>query len=325
MQVQTIGLDVGFGFTKAVTNGREIVFPSIVGPSINVRYQNEMVTSGGGQVYHVGGQGWFIGDYAKLQSPETFSPRARERTGTLAVKVLLCAALHQIGAGGAVNLVTGLPVEWYSDRSELLSQMRGLHVFTVDGQEYRIDVQNVAVVPQPFGSYFTLILDSQGRMVNEALAEARVAVLDVGMLTTDFALADGLRYVEKASGSIPVAMARVYEQIARDVQARYRLALDAHDVDFAIRAGHVVKVHGDPKDIADLARPALRAVAETILAQAVTLWGDGRNLDRVAVTGGGAFALLDFVTARYPHAVMVDAPGFGNARGFYYYGLRKWA
>jgi hypothetical protein len=73
----------------------------------------------------------------------------------------------------------------------------------------------VLVVPQPFGSLFRALLSPTGVLADpDGLAGGRVAVLDIGMHTTDYALADALRYVERRSGSIPVAMARVYELCA---------------------------------------------------------------------------------------------------------------
>jgi hypothetical protein len=85
-----------------------------------------------------------------------------------------------------------------------------------------------------------------------------------------------------------------------------------------------VSVYGQEQDISDLAQPALKAVSEEVLGKAMTLWGDGRDLRRVLVTGGGAYALGKYVKARYPHAVVTQQPALCNARGFWLYGLRKW-
>lgn len=319
-----IGLDIGYGFTKAVAGGREIIFPSVVGPAVEIRYHNDLMSTGDGYTYHLDSSDWFIGEFAKLQSPWTTSPRARERTGTEAINVLLCAALHQLGLSSDTRLITGLPVEWYDDRGKMEMQLRGEHAFSVDGQPCHVNVAAVAIVPQPFGSFFSAILDGKGRLVNEKLARGRVAILDIGMHTTDFALADGLRYIEKGSGSIPVAMAKAYELIARELQNRHRLTMDVHDVDAALRDGAMVSVYDQQYSISELARPALKAVAEEILATAMTLWGDARDIQRILVTGGGAYALGDLIKARYPHAIVTQQPALCNARGFWLYGLREW-
>jgi len=323
--MQTIGLDIGYGYTKAVTNGREISFPSVVGLAVKIRYHNDLVKTGGGYyTYGVAGGEWFVGDFAKLQSQWTTSPRSRERTGMETINVLFCAAMHRLGVSGDVSLTTGLPVKWYEDRDDLMHQLSGEHTFTVNDQEERVNVVNVAVIPQPFGAFYSAILDLDGRLANDTLAAGRVGILDIGMHTTDFALADKLRYVENASDSDTVAMARAYELIARDVAEQHRLALDVHDVDHALRNGRSVKVRGEAHDISNLADRALQAVAEDILGKAATLWGRGRRIDKILVTGGGSYEMHSFIYERYPHAVMVQEPEKANARGFYCYALRKW-
>lgn len=319
-----VGLDVGFGFTKAAGRGREISIPSIVGPAIDIKYHNDLVKTGGGHTYTIDGIDLFAGDFANLQSPSVLSPRARERTGTPVVETLLCVVLHKLGVAGDVKLVTGLPVSWYADKDKLTAQLGGEHDYSVDGEPHQINVTDVAVVPQPFGSFFSAILDVKGRMTNPGLAFSRVAILDVGMHTTDFALADDLRYIEKSSGSIETAMAKAYELIARELQERYNRDMSVHAIDEALRNGATVDVYDQEHDIADLAQSALESVAQVILAKAMTLWGDARDIKRLLVTGGGAYVLGDYIKEQYPHAVTTQEPGLCNARGFRQYGLHKW-
>ena len=64
-------------------------------------------------------------------------------------------------------------------------------------------------------------------------------------------------------------------------------------------------------------------MAQEILGEAVTLWGDGRDLLAVLVTGGGGPALLERIRTVYPHARLAPNPQTANAEGFYRYALRK--
>jgi hypothetical protein len=66
------------------------------------------------------------------------------------------------------------------------------------------------------------------------------------------------------------------------------------------------------------------ALAEEVLAQAGTLWGDGRELRAILITGGGAVALGSRIQQRYPHARVLDDPAMANVKGFQKYGTRKW-
>jgi hypothetical protein len=84
-----------------------------------------------------------------------------------------------------------------------------------------------------------------------------------------------------------------------------------------------VTIYGRREPVADLVAGALAGVAQEILGEAVTLWGDGRDLLALLVTGGGGPALLERVRTIYPHARLVANPQTANAEGFYRYALRK--
>ena len=204
--------------------------------------------------------------------------------------------------------------------------MSGSHVLRrVNGRQIvqHFAVEELLVVPQPFGSLFATILDAEGRIVDEDLARGRLGIIDVGTFTTDYVLVDALRYIEKGSGSISTAMSRAYELIGRSILDSFGLDLRLHEVDSVVRDGHIT-VFGEQRDTEWLANPVLDAVAEEVLAQATTLWGDGRDLDAVLVTGGGALALGERICRRYPHARLLDDAPMANVRGFERYGQRKW-
>ena len=318
-----IGLDIGYGYTKAVSNTGIATLPSVIGPAVTIKYHDDLAGNGRGLTLEANGKAWFVGQQARLQSPFTISPRARERDPEV-VRLLALAAICQMHANGdTVRMVSGLPVEWYADRDKLVRTLTGFHNFTANGQHQVINIAGVLVVPQPFGSLFRALLSPAGVLTDpDGLSGGRVAVLDIGMHTTDYALADALHYVEPRSGSIPVAMARVYELVRRGVTERHSLTLSLQDAEDAARAGYVT-AYGRREPVADLVAGALEGVTQEILGEAVTLWGDGRDLLAVLVTGGGGPALLERIRAVYPHARLAPNPQTANAEGFYRYALRK--
>lgn len=341
-----VGVDIGYGYTKAASGSREVAFPSVVGKAERIRYQVDLDRPLGDQ--EGGGAGGigdgigdgiaiiteegdrFVGELALLQSRIHWTLLDRSRVQDPSARLLFLSALSElVGAADqevSIRVVTGLPVQWYADREKMVEQLGGRHVLRrVNGRQVvqRFSVAEVLVMPQPFGSLFNTILGPHGQIVDEALARGRLGVVDIGTFTTDYVLVDGLRYIEKGSGSISTAMSRAYQLIGRSLLDTFGLDLRLHEVDRAVRRG-AVTVFGEERDIAWLARPALDAVAEEVLAQAGTLWGDGRDLKAILVTGGGAVALGDRIGRRYPHArVLPDAP-MANVRGFERYGLRRW-
>jgi len=230
------------------------------------------------------------------------------------------------GEGQSFRVVTGLPVNWYADRDKVVEQLSGKHVVRrVNGQQvvHRFTVDEVLVVPQPFGSLFDVILGPEGQIVDEGLAQGRLGVIDVGTYTTDYVLVDRLRYIERGSGTIATAMSKAYQLIGRSILDTYGLELRMHQVDRAVREGQVT-VFGEERSVDWLADPVLDAIAQEILAEAGTLWGDGRDLKAILVTGGGAMALGERICRRYAHARVLPDAALANVNGFFKYGQRKW-
>lgn len=327
-----IGIDLGYGYTKAVAAGREVRFPSITGPAVRVQFNDTALRSNGkGVIYRLDegpddmrGSEFFCGEWAQLQSPFIDAPRARERTGTDHTGRLFVAALHQLGVpDGEASVVTGLPVQWYGDRLKVERQMLRTHHFYVNEQRRAVTISQVYIMPQPVGALFYSIMDGDGRLINTDLAKGRLAVIDIGMYTTDYTLVDHLRYIEKDSGSIDVGMGRVYDLVGAQLRDGYGLNLGLHQVDQAIREHHF-RVNGQTLSIDDLAAPAVQDVMARILNQARELWGNARDIDRIILAGGGAIMARGHIINDYPHIMTIPDPDWANARGFYRRGLRLW-
>jgi plasmid segregation protein ParM len=330
----------------------------VVGKAERVRYESDLrrLGTGGGvrspEIALVTEQGGhFVGELALLQSRVQWTLLDRSRVEDPSARLLFLAALTEMaenwpplnpprmptadgrthegegqGGGPSFHVVTGLPVNWYADRDKVVEQLSGRHVVRrVNGRQivHRFTVDRVLVVPQPFGSLFEAILDPQGQIVDEDLAQGRLAVIDVGTYTTDYVLVDRLRYVERGSGTIATAMSKAYQLIGRSILDTYGLELRMHQVDRAVREGQVT-VFGERRSVDWLADPVLDAVAQEVLAEAGTLWGDGRDLKAILVTGGGAMALGERIGRRYAHARVLRDAALANVNGFYKYGQRKW-
>jgi len=321
-----MGLDVGYGFVKATSSGRTCVFPSIAGDAIRGDFDNGLVTSGKGATLQVDGLSWFYGDQARKHSRNPVALFARERTEQRDVmRVLFAATLAELNiTSGTVDLATGLPVDWFADRDGLESVLRGTHSFKVEGVPCSVYVDQVATIPQPFGSLFDLLLDTGGKIVNADLAHGRVGILDVGSYTTDAALCDNMEFIAKSSGSRTIAMSNVWRQVGDAVRAHYGLDYEPHQVDSLMRNGRTVTVQGTDRSIDNLIQPAVDAVAQQVLAFARDRWGSARDFKRVLLTGGGAYYLADAVRAVYPHTLVLSEPHTGNLRGFHKYGTRKY-
>ena len=321
--MQIIGLDVGYGYTKAVSTHETAVILSMLGPAIDLTYHSDLSANGHGITLELNdGQRLFVGERARMQSPNPRAPLARQRDAGF-VRLMALAAMHEVGlAAGEVHLVTGLPVQWYVDHETLEQALVGRHTFAVNGAPRDIEVVSCKVVPQPFGTFYRAMIDARGVLTDPLhLKTGDVAVVDVGTLTSDFAWSEALAYRETRSGSIPVATAEILRGVQRILRDDpYRLDLELAEVERDVRQGYTV-ITGNRVRLADLTARAAAPVADKILDAARDLWGDARRLSALLVTGGGGALLFDRLHAVYPHARLVDSPQTANAEGFHRLGL----
>jgi plasmid segregation protein ParM len=320
-----LSVDIGYGYTKGIgPDGLRFSFPSVIGNAEEITFTSDLFASPMGPTVRFGGRRFFYGEQALLQSRlrTTIFDRSRIQDETYRLLFAACLAelSQQLHDGANLNVVTGLPVGFFSDRQDVVISLEGEYHLEVD-DPVTFGVEQVFVVPQPFGSLFRELLNEDGVISNMDVEHGRVAVIDVGTYTVDFIVADALRYVQRFSTSIPTGWNEVVSNIQRTLSDRYRLDLTVHEVDKAMRSGGP-RVKGQPIDLGPLLRPALRELEGTVVAKARDLWGEGATLDLILVTGGAAEHVADAVQAVYPQAQTVPDGFWANAEGFYRFGRR---
>ena len=328
---EVLAIDTGFGYTKAMTNRAQVIIPSLVGPAEAIRFESDVIAANGhGITVKVDGRWYFVGEQAELQSASASQTLDTTRTGSAEQKALFYAAASSLvkTTTDQVAVVTGLPVGDYDARNKtaLKDMLTGQHIVERRGKRTRhFDVTNVYIVPQAIGSLFALVLDKRGKLTDGDLASGRVGIVDIGTLTTNFILADRLRYVEHSSDSITSGMSEALQKVAKDLKREHGLdwGLQLGKVDQAVRA-RSVEVYGDRVNIAGLVAPHIEALADTIVSKARSLWGAGVDIKAVVLTGGGSLELSPYVRKAYPHTRTVGGdPQFANVTGYLRAGLRK--
>jgi len=328
---EVLAVDIGYGWSKALTLHGQALIPSLVGPSEAIRYESDVIPANGhGIAVEVDGRWYFVGEQAELQSASRSQTLDGSRTGSAEHKALFYALASELLAttAGEVAVVSGLPVADYDEKGKatLRDMLKGAHVVKRQGKrERRFEVVGVHTMPQAMGSLFALVLDRRGQLADGDLAGARVGIVDVGTLTTNYILVDRLRYVEVESDSITTGMAELLQKVAKDLKREYGFdwTLQLGKVDQAVRV-RTVEPYGDPVNISHLVEPHLEALADTIVSHARTLWGTGVELKAVVLAGGGSMELAPHMRKVYPHTRTVGGdPQFANVTGYLRAGLRK--
>lgn len=331
--MQILGFNGGYGFTKAVYQKKQVVFPSVIGSPQQMTYHGDLIKNGAGlqsvddirMLTPAGTR--FVGQVALSQSSFVWNFQNRKRTETDMLPLLLGSACSELGVSGQINLVTGLPIQWYGRDKEILTeQLRGTHaVNRVGSKRQKIVVSEVVIVPEPLGTIYSLLLSPNGKVKTrrKKMTDHRVAVIDIGMHTTNFGLVEGMQYNERSSLSVETGMSKVLGNVAKAVEERLFLPLNLHESDTALRAGQV-RVQGKSRKIVSLVNPILQSVSTELLSVASEIWGDGTKLDEVIITGGGASPLGSYFYENFPQSEIIEGSQMANAQGYYNYGVLKW-
>ncbi|MCP4536960.1 MAG: ParM/StbA family protein [Chloroflexi bacterium] len=320
-----LSIDIGYGYTKGVgPDDLHFSFPSVIGTAEDIRFATDLIRGGEERVVKYGNWRFFYGEQAVLQSRIQSAIFDRSRVHDDTYKMLFVAALVELTrfmpTAEHIKVVTGLPVDFFNDRPEVIKSFEGGYRITTDGVK-KIAVESVFVAPQPFGSLFRELLNERGKMDNNDVEKGRIGIIDIGTFTTDFVVADELRYVQRLSGSIHIGWSKVINQVRQALADLHMLELMPYEVDRAIQTKEV-RVRGKPISLEKLIKPAITDIRTAIIARARDLWGAAVNLDMILVSGGGGPHLYDVIHAVYPHARLLDNAFWANAEGFYRFGQR---
>ncbi len=313
-----LGIDIGYSSVKSVGDDTRASFPSVTGTpegaSFSLNGNEAMVLA---KPAHVA-----IGEAAVLQSRFSNRQEGRNWIDTPDYKYLFYGALaqHTTATRANVDLVTGLPIAFYGDRDKLTDTLRGEHVFQFEGRNaQRLTVDGVRVVPQPFGSLLSVVLDARGAIVDNELALSRVGVIDVGGKTTNLLSVYKLSEVDYESTSVNAGGWQLVRAVRQWLAEHYPGADDRrdHELAEAIRNG-TLNHYGSPiPDFTEAVMGYADSLARQATATATQLWNGGATLDKILVTGGGALLLGDAIQRQWAHAQVVTSPVYANAIGYH--------
>lgn len=330
--ILTLGLDIGYGVTKAMTANQIVVFPSVCGHAREIKFQADEIAERhpGDQIRDNDGV-WFLGDLALVQLPPGELLRLRGRTADEATmgnvfRVRLAkAALGKLLMGKRdehtihVRVATGLPVDHMGDAPDLKVALLGQHRIRTDAADFVANITEVMVMPQPQGTIYSQILTETGE-VNPAHDYMRTGVCDVGTYTVDLALDDDGEFVDSESGSVEGGVSAVHERIAALLEREYRQKIPFKMIEGVLRTGKF-RARGEVVDYSEAVLEALESLRSATLNLMNDKWKTGTTIDVIYLSGGGAELVYDVVIAAYPQTIIVPQPQIANARGYLNYTL----
>jgi plasmid segregation protein ParM len=336
--VQILGIDLGFGFTKATDGQRTLVVKSVIGEA-EQQFGGRVVDAPRDEEHlhlELEDRSVFVGDLAERQSSLRSFTLDQERFIAESARPLTLAAASVLAQPGEpVRLVTGLPISTFRDRAEDLARLlRGRQSFTaLDAAGGRrgvvLEIGEVHVMPQPFGSLYDLILDDAGEIGDRGgLLREKVGIIDVGFQTSDFTVSDRTSFLERASGSTESGIARAFAVIAAKLREKSGVSVELYRLYDGVQQGRI-KIRGNTYELNRLIEHVFGQLATDLASEANRLWGDEWDMDAIVITGGGGAVLAPYLAPLLRGNVLpVDAgrdARMNNVRGFHKYGTHIWS
>lgn len=315
-----IAVDLGYGYTKAVSESQRVIFPSALAPT----QDNDDIGMG------------TIGHYMEFKRPGELKKRTLA-FGDRAVKegqavqfsldsqkfskeasaVLAAAAAYMTGAEGQTKLAVGLPISRYKNRdyiAEVENALKKVAVYlSVDnGPQKYISFLDVKCYPQGIGVLYSL---------DTLPPDGLVGLLDIGFLTTDLVLfnVNGSRIepLKEYFRSINMGVSLAIRMFMKAYEGRTGDSLTLAD-GLELWKRKEITYCGKRLDITQMVRDGKENTGRAICDAVNEAWAEKvKMLDYVLLAGGGALELGEFIKEILPQATVVNDPQFANVLGFY--------
>lgn len=309
--------DIGYGWTKALVEGQTEAFkqPSVLGEPKQLFEESRRPTD---IIYN--GK-YFVGDLALRHSDVRYAGTKESKPETWTTEVLLKVALGMTVPEESVNLVTGLPIDFYHSQCGNFRDMIG----RIDRAPYQLEVgrrvidcspqiENVKIVPQHLGAAMDFLLDSQGQVVDKGQAGKSILVVDPGYFTLGLLPIEGMEIGKERCSPPGLGADAAYKLIQDYLREKTGNAPPRYDMD-------AIYAKGDYRgyDIKPLFAKAFKALASQIELEVESL---NKRYDIYLLVGGTGLRIREYLTL--PNLLMLPDPQAANVRGYLKIAARLW-
>lgn len=344
-----VGVNAGYSHTKWVRGQDQGLFPSVVGA-----VSEEELGEVQGIIMEDGnGRAWFVGQAAIEQSLVVTRRESSNWVDSPEYRLLWHTAFSEMTRqfrGVELQVVTGLPIaDFGRKRESLAGWLRQEHKVRRQGRQAQsFTVTEAAIFPELMGMAFALTIDGRGRQIENRVSTGHVIMVDVGGHTTNFLGLKAMRPMRPEARCISVGAFKVVTAVRAALDVQYPgLNYRDHEIIGAIK-DRQVEWRGRSYNIGDIVDEASEPIIQSIMGVFSQLY-NGASRHRMVILGGGGAHLASLLVRQafpypeYPEDFVyvfgdqgghVDSsiealaggldPVFGNAVGFYRYGLMKY-
>lgn len=248
-----------------------------------------------------------------------------------------------------VHVVVGLPTGDYT--KETIDTVKSIfldkqgnsfapksHLITVDNQEVIVKVSKVTTLPQPIGTFYNLVINDYGDIVEPDLVSKRLAIADIGGGTAllDQIMNSNLDATYRTQ--LETGANTLYSQIRTVLMQEYGLNADLHKIEILIRKALEIETLKDAQfiyvqsdtntfDISEVVRSEIRHYTESLANNIYTTFQNLNEVDLLVVTGGTANiidkTIFEQSFGNQTKVVFTNNSEFANVSGFYKYALLR--
>lgn len=195
---------------------------------------------------------------------------------------LLIAALRATGLTRIDVLVLGTPIHTYEKHSAHLTAWKGYREL---GSGMAVDVRQVLVLPQPFGS----LLAAKRERIIDPREHINHLVIDHGFYSSDALKTRGYSIDNTHSFGLGFGTASVYRKIA-DLLARTikKPVNDLDRIEHALRTGEPYQAHGHTCKLGDSHLEQVQAHIEACVGEIYARLDGTEDIASILLTGGGS-------------------------------------
>ncbi len=334
--MEVLGLDIGFGFTKAANTREHLMFKSLIGEAEEIQFQSDFALNALSECLHVtiDDTDYFVGDYAEKQSNVRHFTLDQDKLVTDFLRILSLTVIGLLSEKYVpLQVVSGLPVVYYREYKEKFSKtLLGHHEITYhkpDGFDIqrRINISKIRMIPQPFGSLLNHLLSDAGKITNRDLAQQKIGVVDIGFNTTDYVLFDNMQYINRGSKTINTGISDCFRQISEKIRQKSGFGIELYRLYKPVDNG-IIKMKGQEYNLAKTKEQIFTQTAEVIAHEVNQSWADDWDMDAILLTGGGSMELARYMKPLLNGQIIMPASDYdarlNNVQGFLKFAKYLW-
>ena len=183
------------------------------------------------------------------------------------------------------------------------------------------------MLPQPMGSIVNLLMNDNGKIGNPDLAKQKIGVIDIGFRTTDLAILDRLRYINRGSKTIDMGIAKGFGVIANKLREKSSVNVELYRLYRAAETG-TITMRGHGFSFPKIRDQVYSQLATSIADEIDRLWANDWDIESIFLSGGGSRELAGFLEPLIVGNVIPIDPDqdsrLNNVKGYLKYGRYIW-